>query len=177
MEIWLVRLDFVSTSSKAEEMLRLSCWGQYDVIWGRCGSWTRTPLGLIWMPLWDGLTWFLCGGVDGRWLWPGASRVESSHREVVHCVRFQPRDVHQRVVSRYAHFANSVRLGVIFPVHDLLGRKKKKTNHNRGHKQAGFWWCISLHYWNSYSIMNAEIWNAVCITKEEGGREGESDDE
>ena len=78
------------------------------------------------MPLWDGLTWFLCGGVDGRRLWPGASRVESSHREVVHCVRFQPRDVHQRVVSRYAHFANSVRLGVIFPVHDLLGRKKKK---------------------------------------------------
>lgn len=83
-------------------------------------------LEMISMLLWDALTWFLCGSVDGCWLWPRASRIESSHREVVHCVGFQPCDVNQCVISRDAHFANSVRLGVIFPVHDLLGKKKKK---------------------------------------------------
>lgn len=81
-------------------------------------------LEMISMPLWDGLTWFLCGGVDGHRLWPGASRIESGHRKVVHCVRFQSCDVNQCVVSRYAHFANSVRLGVIFPIHNLLRKIK-----------------------------------------------------
>lgn len=85
-------------------------------------------LEMVSMPLWDALTWFLCGGVDGSRLWPGASCIESSHREVVHCVSFQPRDVNQRVVSSYAHFANSVRLGVVFPVHDLRKQTKKSQS-------------------------------------------------
>lgn len=82
---------------------------------------------MISMPLGDALTWLLCGGVDGRRLGPGATRIESCHREVVDCVRFQPGDVNQRVVPRYAHFANSVRLGVVFPVHDLFGKKKSQS--------------------------------------------------
>lgn len=79
---------------------------------------------MISMPLWNGLTWFLCGGVDGQRLWPGASRIESRHREVVHRVRSQSCDVNHRVVSRNTHFANGVRLGVVLPVHNLGGRVK-----------------------------------------------------
>ena len=67
----------------------------------------------------DALTRFLCGVVDGGWLRSGASGIEGGHREVVRCVCFQPRDVNQCVVSSNAHFANGVRLCVIFPVHDL----------------------------------------------------------
>lgn len=85
------------------------------------------------MQLWDGLTWFLCGGVDGRRLWPGASRIESGHREVVHCVRFQAGDVNQCVVPRNAHFANGVGLGVVLPIHNLLcNRKQAATFSGRG---------------------------------------------
>lgn len=77
---------------------------------------------MISLPIWDGLTWFLCGGVDGRRLWPRAGRIEGRHREVVHRVRFQPCNVHKRVVSRYTNFANGVGFGVVFPVHDLLDK-------------------------------------------------------
>lgn len=79
---------------------------------------------MISMRCWNGLTWFLCGGVDGQRLWPGASGVESSHRQVVHCVCFQPGDVSHSGVSRNADFANGVGLGVIFPVHNLWGQNK-----------------------------------------------------
>lgn len=115
------------------------------------------------MQLWDGLTWFLCGGVDGRRLWPGASRIESGHREVVHCVRFQAGDVNQCVVSRNAHFANGVGLGVILPVHNLLcSRKEAATLSGRGGQKARRW-SISLHYSNSYLLS--------VLQNAEGGRE------
>lgn len=122
-------------------------------------KWFQCPTG-------DGLTWFLCGGVDGCRLWPGASRIESSHREVVHCVRFQPRDVNQRVVSRYAHFANSVRLGVVFPVHDLLGKKTNKKLNNHGHKQpdsSGAFHCIIEIHIPSWNLK-------CCLYYRRGGR-------
>lgn len=108
-----------------------------------CGAGDEDHLEMISMPMGDGLTWFLCGGVDGRRLRPRASCIESSHREVVHCVRFQPCDVHQRVVSRYAHFANSVRLGVVFPVHNLLGEKEEeKTVTDSQTDSSGAFHCI-----------------------------------
>ena len=153
----------MSAANKAEEKLCMSCWGQRDVTWARL-SWfmNEDRLEMISMPAGDALTWFLCGGVDGCRLRPGASCIESSHREVVHCVRFQPCDVNQRVVSRYVHFANSVRLGVVFPVHNLLVRteKPKKTTEevmSTDTNTAWFSWCISLHYWNSYSITKSEM--------------------
>lgn len=76
-------------------------------------------------PSGDGLTRFLRGGVDGCRLWPGASRVERGDAEVVDRVGSQPSDVHKSVVARYAHFSNSFRLGVVFPVHNLLGGEKR----------------------------------------------------
>ena len=103
------------------------------------------------MAVGEGLTWFLCGGVDGRRLWPRAARIECSHTEVVDCVSFQPRNVNQCVVSRYAHFANSVRLGVVFPVHDLFDEKKSQS-----WATANSLWCISLDFFNSYSIVKYE---------------------
>lgn len=114
---------------------------------------------MISMPLWYGLTWFLCGGVDGHGLWPRASRIESSHWKVVHCACFQSCDVNHCVVSRYAHFSNSVRLGVIFPIYNLLcGIKKqtKKKEHILEEMDSGkgaFHCTIEIHIspWNSKS--------------------------
>lgn len=168
MESSLVRLHFMSRANKAEEMLCLSRWGQRDVTRARL-TWfmNEDHLEMISMPMGDGLTWFLCGGVDGCRLRPRASCIESSHREVVHCVRFQPCDVNQRVVSRYAHFANSVRLGVVFPVHNLLGGErggKKVTNAGADRQILVVHFTALLKF-----IFHHEIWNAVCITAGEGG--------
>lgn len=110
----------------------------------------KQHLGVLSAPEGNRLTWFLCGGVDGCGLRPGASCVESSHGEVVHRVRSQPCDVNKRVVSRNTHFSNSVRLGVVLPIHDLLGRKTS----------AHFTALLKFLFLNG-------VWNAVCITEKE----------
>lgn len=115
-------------SNKADKMVRTSYRAQYNVI-KVVVTWFEYHVDMISVPKGNRLTWLLCGGIDGRRLWPRASRIECSYREVVSCVCSQPCDVNQRVVSRNAHFANSVRFGVVFPVHNLMGRKNTGAFH------------------------------------------------
>lgn len=74
----------------------------------------------------SGLTRFLGGGVDGRGLRAGPSRVEGGHWQVVGAAGPQPADVDLREVARDANLAHGVGLGVVLPVHHLWAPQRPR---------------------------------------------------